>query len=112
MDFSLDQTQERWRRSSWACWPEHTDPADTGGFSPELWQALAKADLLSLAVPERLGGDGLGVLEVATMLTEIGRGAAPVPALATLGFGVLPVLALGSAQQQTRCSTASRAGAC
>ncbi|MBU4617221.1 acyl-CoA dehydrogenase family protein [Prescottella equi] len=101
MDFSLDQTQETVAEIVVGLLArEHTDPADTGGFSPELWQALAKADLLSLAVPERLGGDGLGMLEVATMLTEIGRGAAPVPALATLGFGVLPVLALGSAQQQ------------
>ena len=101
MDFSLDQTQETVAEIVVGLLArEHTDPADTGGFSPELWQALAKADLLSLAVPERLGGDGLGMLEVATVLTEIGRGAAPVPARATLGFGVLPVLALGTAEQQ------------
>lgn len=101
MDFSLDQTQETVAEIVVGLLArEPTDPAGPGGFSPELWQALAKADLLSLAVPERLGGDGLGLLEVAAMLTEIGRGAAPVPALATLGFGVLPVLALGSAEQQ------------
>lgn len=101
MDFSQDQTQETVAEIVVGLLArEHSDPADTGGFNAELWQALAKADLLSLAVPERLGGDGLGVAEVATMLTEIGRGAAPVPALATLGFGLLPVLALGTTEQQ------------
>ncbi|KLL96943.1 hypothetical protein NJ76_07940, partial [Rhodococcus sp. IITR03] len=59
-----------------------------------------RRDLLSLALPERLGGSGLGFGEVATVLTEIGRGAAQTPALATLGLGVLPILALASEQQQ------------
>ena len=52
--------------------------------------ALAEAGLLTLAVPERLGGDGLGVLEVAALLTEVGRGARRRCRPATLGLGVLP----------------------
>ncbi len=35
-------------------------------------------------------------MDIAVLLTEIGRAAAPVPALATLGTGVLPVLRWGS----------------
>ncbi|MFC4603730.1 acyl-CoA dehydrogenase family protein [Rhodococcus kronopolitis] len=101
MDFSQDQTQETVAEIVVGLLArEVSDPADTSGFNPALWAALAKADMLSLAVPERLGGDGLGLAEVAAVLTELGRGAAPVPALATLGFGVLPVLALGTAEQQ------------
>jgi 3-oxo-4-pregnene-20-carboxyl-CoA dehydrogenase alpha subunit len=56
--------------------------------------------MLSLPIPERLGGEGLGVLEIAVLLTEIGRAAVPVPALHTLAFGVLPVVRLGTVRQQ------------
>ena len=40
----------------------------------------------ALPVPERLGGDGVGLPEIATALTEIGRHGAITPALATLGL--------------------------
>lgn len=101
MDFSLDQTQETVAEIVVGLLArEVSDPADTSGFNPALWEAMAKADLLSLAVPERLGGAGLGLPEVLPLLTEIGRGAAPVPALATLGFGLLPMLELGTPEQQ------------
>ncbi len=101
MDFSLDQTQETVAEIVVGLLArEASDPADPSGVNPALWEAMAKADLLSLALPERLGGADLGLPEVATVLTEVGRGAAPVPALATLGFGLLPVLALGTPEQQ------------
>jgi 3-oxo-4-pregnene-20-carboxyl-CoA dehydrogenase alpha subunit len=60
-----------------------------GGADP--WQELAGAGLLAL------GGDGLGVLEVAVLLTEIGRRAAPgsLKALATLMTGALPLARWG-----------------
>jgi alkylation response protein AidB-like acyl-CoA dehydrogenase len=64
------------------------------------WKALARAGLLALAVPERLGGSGLGVAEVAVLLTEVGRaGATTLPALSTLALGVLPVVRMGTAAQ-------------
>lgn len=56
-----------------------------------LWQQLGQAGLLSLALPAELGGDGLGVQATAAVLTEVGRHAARIPALATLALGVLPV---------------------
>jgi 3-oxo-4-pregnene-20-carboxyl-CoA dehydrogenase alpha subunit len=59
---------------------------DTG-----LWKDLARAGLLSLALPADVGGDELGVQATAAVLTEVGRCAARVPALATLALGVLPV---------------------
>jgi alkylation response protein AidB-like acyl-CoA dehydrogenase len=64
------------------------------------WKELAHAGLLALAVPESAGGDGLGVMAVAALLTEVGRHAARVPALATLALGVLPVVRCGSADVQ------------
>lgn len=66
------------------------------------WDALAGGGVTTLPVPERLGGDGVGLPEVATVLTEAGRHGAITPALATLGFGVLPLLDLASEEQQDR----------
>ncbi|OBF62209.1 acyl-CoA dehydrogenase [Mycobacterium sp. 852002-51971_SCH5477799-a] len=66
------------------------------------WDALVNGGVMALPVPERLGGDGVGLPEVATVLTEIGRHGAITPALATLGFGVLPLLDQASDEQQDR----------
>ncbi len=66
------------------------------------WDALVGGGLTALPVPERLGGDGVGLPEVATVLTEVGRHGAITPALATLGFGVVPLLDLASDEQQDR----------
>jgi len=60
-------------------------------FDTATWKELAHSGLLALAVPAELGGDGLGVQETAALLTEVGRQAARIPALATLALGVLPV---------------------
>jgi hypothetical protein len=60
-------------------------------FDTGLWKDLAQAGLLSLGLPAAAGGDELGVQATAAVLTEIGRCAARVPALATLALGVLPV---------------------
>jgi alkylation response protein AidB-like acyl-CoA dehydrogenase len=65
--------------------------AELADFDTRLWKELADAGLLSLAVPEHLGGDGLGVQATEAVLTEVGRHAARIPALATLALGVLPV---------------------
>jgi 3-oxo-4-pregnene-20-carboxyl-CoA dehydrogenase alpha subunit len=66
------------------------------------WDALVAGGVTALPVPERLGGDGVGLPEVATVLTEVGRHGAITPALATLGFGVVPLLDLASDEQQDR----------
>lgn len=66
------------------------------------WKALADGGITALAVPERLGGDGVGLAEVGTVLTEVGRHGAITPALVTLGCGVVPLLDLASEEQQDR----------
>ncbi|MFJ5986759.1 acyl-CoA dehydrogenase family protein [Lentzea sp. NPDC092896] len=91
MDFQLDETQQEIAALA----------ADVlGRESATPWKALGEAGLLALAVPERLGGDGLGVLETAVLLTEVGRRAVDVPALATLALGVLPIVRYGTPEQQ------------
>jgi alkylation response protein AidB-like acyl-CoA dehydrogenase len=66
------------------------------------WDALVAGGVTALAVPERLGGDGLGLSEVSTALTEIGRRGTISPALATLGLGTVVLLDLASDEQQDR----------
>jgi 3-oxo-4-pregnene-20-carboxyl-CoA dehydrogenase alpha subunit len=79
--------------------PASAVPGPTGDqgepFDRALWKELGQAGLLGLALPEWLGGDGLGVMDTAVLLTEVGRRAASVPALATLAMGVLPVIRWG-----------------
>ena len=66
------------------------------------WDALVAGGVTALAVPERLGGDGLGLAEIATALTEIGRHGTISPALATIGLGTATLLGLASDEQQDR----------
>lgn len=66
------------------------------------WDALVSGGVTALPVPERLGGDGVGLPEIATALTEIGRHGLVGPALATLGLGAVPLLALAAEGQQDR----------
>ena len=67
----------------------------------ELWAALAKADLLGLALPERFGGGGYGMVELALVLEGQGRVVAPVPLWATLALGALPIAEFGSEDLQS-----------
>ncbi len=76
------------------------EQADDLRFDRELWAALADAGLLGIAVPVAHGGAGLGLLELALVLEEVGRRTAPVPALAALALGGLPVARWGTAAQQ------------
>jgi 3-oxo-4-pregnene-20-carboxyl-CoA dehydrogenase alpha subunit len=66
------------------------------------WEALVSGGVTALGIPERLGGDGVGLPEIATALTEIGRHGLVSPALATLGFGVAGLLDLADAGRQDR----------
>jgi alkylation response protein AidB-like acyl-CoA dehydrogenase len=89
MDFSLTDAQREVARLAGQL-------LDDGKIDP--WKELARAGLLALSLPVDLGGDGLGVMDTAVLLTEVGRRAAPVPALATLMTGVLPVVRWGDGE--------------
>jgi 3-oxo-4-pregnene-20-carboxyl-CoA dehydrogenase alpha subunit len=66
------------------------------------WEALVDGGVVAFGLPERLGGDGLGLPEIAAALTEIGRFGNTSPAFATLGLGLIPLLDLASDEQQDR----------
>lgn len=68
----------------------------------DLWAELAKADLIGLALPTEFGGGGFGFLEACLLLVEQGRSVAPVPLLATLVTGAMPVARFGTPDQMRR----------
>ncbi|MCQ4121332.1 acyl-CoA dehydrogenase family protein [Rhodococcus tibetensis] len=72
------------------------------GWSPQVWKQLAEVGLLGLSFEEEDGGMGAGPVEVASVMTEIGRRLAPEPVLdAVLVPGGL-IATVGSAQQRRR----------
>lgn len=52
----------------------------------ELWASLGEAGLIGIGLPESVGGGGLGWLETCIVLEEIGRAAAPLPAIAVMAL--------------------------
>ena len=108
MDFSLDDTQQAVADLAATVLraPEpdevriaHAVKAELGYDEP-LWKAMAQSGLLALGVPTELGGDGFGPVELSCVLREVGRQPLPVPALATLALGVLPIVTAGTPEQQ------------
>lgn len=91
MDFSPDEGQQA-----------VTDVVASALGRDNSWDALVSGGVVAFGVPERLGGDGLGLAEISSALTEIGRHGTQGPALATLGLGLVPLLELASDEQQDR----------
>jgi alkylation response protein AidB-like acyl-CoA dehydrogenase len=67
---------------------------DEHAFSPELWKKMVAQGWTGVLVPETYGGLGLGMLDAAVLLTELGRSLAPAPILSS---GVLATSLLASA---------------
>ena len=69
-------------------------------YAAGIWSALADAGLLGIALPEDVGGSGLGFLEVCLVLEQIGKTTAPVPYFAT-ALAALAINEFGSAEQRS-----------
>jgi alkylation response protein AidB-like acyl-CoA dehydrogenase len=70
--------------------------ADSDGFDRDLWAALADAGIVGISLPESVGGAGLGFLETCIVLEEVGRTAAPVPALAVMALAAPALVEFGA----------------
>ncbi|OBI39939.1 acyl-CoA dehydrogenase [Mycobacterium sp. E1386] len=109
MDFTFTEEQETIsklardlleRRAT----PERLTELEAGDvrFDDALWQELAGTDLLGTALPESVGGNGGGFVELGVLLAEVGWAVAPVPAYATLTLGADPIARHGNSEQQQR----------
>ena len=84
--------------------PERLTELEAGElrFDPALWKELAGVDLLGTALPEPLGGNDGGFVELGVLLAEVGSTVAPVPAYPTLLLGADPIARHGNPEQQQR----------
>src|SRR5258708_38993470 len=92
--------------------PERLTELESGEvrYDAALWKELASVDLLGTALPESLGGNGGGFVELGVLLAEVGWRVAPVPVYATLGLGADPIARHGTPEQQRRFLPAVVAG--
>ena len=109
MDFSFTEDQEALRQLARKIFADHCThdrlkavEATPEWFDRTLWAALAEASLLGVALPEDIGGSGLGFFELCILLEEIGRAVAPLPAWPTLVLGALALDRFGSDAQRKR----------
>lgn len=76
-----------------------------GGFPHDLHKALADGGWLGIALPEEVGGAGLGITEAAVMMqaiAESGGGASGASAIHMNIFGLNPVVKFGTPEQKQR----------
>jgi 3-oxocholest-4-en-26-oyl-CoA dehydrogenase beta subunit len=109
MDFTLTEEQLAVSEAATGLFaglvePEKIAAVETSSerFDRDLWQALASADLLGLAVPESDGGAGYGLMELCLLLEAQGNVVAPVPLWSTLVLGALPLARYGTDAQRAR----------
>jgi len=70
------------------------------GLPEALWQQMADLGWLGLVIDEEHGGSGLGLIDVAVVLEEIGRVLCPGPFLSTALVGALAIGWAGSPEQK------------
>jgi alkylation response protein AidB-like acyl-CoA dehydrogenase len=90
IDFGLSEDQEALQRAAREFLAQECPPAlvrDTAksddGVPRDLYRKMAELGWMGLLIPEKQGGLGLGTLDLALVLEELGRVAAPGPFLAT-----------------------------
>jgi alkylation response protein AidB-like acyl-CoA dehydrogenase len=88
MDFELDDDQLALRDAAVELLGGFASPAQVrvvvdggGGLDPKLWAAMVEQGWTGIAVPGALGGLGLGWVEMAVLLEQVGAFVAPVPIL-------------------------------
>ena len=96
MDFSPDEGQQA-----------VTDVVTSALERDNSWDALVAGGIVAFGVPERLGGDGLGLAEITSALTQIGRFGNVSPGVRHPGLGSASVAGLG-----LRRTTGSLPGRC
>ena len=76
--------------------------ATDGGHDAALWQTIAAAGWTGIAVPEADEGAGRGLLHLAVVCEELGRGAVSSPLIASAVSAALPIAWAGTDDQRRR----------
>ena len=110
MDFSLTEDQQNIREAVLKHCSQFSDEYwlekdRSGEFPFEFHMAMAEAGWLGVAMPESVGGAGLGITEAAVMMqavAESGGGMTAASAIHGPVFGLEPVILFGTEEQQQR----------
>jgi len=107
MDFDLSQDQQEIKtvarellaaRSPWA---KVREAADAREYGDALWRELVELGWPGIAVAEAHGGQGLGAVELAVLLEELGYACAATPFLST-AVAASVIQACGTDEQRER----------
>ncbi len=108
MDFAFSDEQDEFREVLRRFFEERSALADVrrafespDGFDRGLWKQMAEElGLQGVHLPEVVGGQGFGFLELGIVLEEMGRALVPGPFLASSVLAAGAILAAGSDEEQ------------
>ncbi len=89
MDFDLTEDQKEIKAvarellGARSTWTRVREAALAGEYDAALWDEIVQLGWPGIAVSERFGGQGLGIVELAALLEELGYACAAVPFLST-----------------------------
>lgn len=98
MNFTLGEEQQMLKQVvrdflAQECPPSHVRAmaASESGFSLDLWRRITELGWTALAVPERFGGQGGTLVDLAVLFEEVGRVLLPSPLFATVALAAVPL---------------------
>jgi alkylation response protein AidB-like acyl-CoA dehydrogenase len=115
MNFELTDDQQQIKRTAHELLASRATPekvraaAEAGAYDGALWRELAELGWPGIAVAEEHGGQGLGFVELAVLLEEIGYALAPSPFLGTV-LAATAIEHAGSSAQKERWLPALASG--
>jgi alkylation response protein AidB-like acyl-CoA dehydrogenase len=107
MRFTLSEDQQEIKRTAHDLLANRStmakvrEAAESGSYDDALTRELGELGWPGIAVAEEHGGQGLGIVELAALLEELGYACAPVPLLGS-ALAALAIEHAGSAEQQQR----------
>ncbi len=111
MDFSFSEEQEAVRELAGRIFTDlstherlreiESEP-DGDRFDGKIWAELAAAGLLGIALPEEVGGAGLGFVETCLVVEAAGHSAAYVPVIETLAAAAPAIARFGTEAQRRK----------
>jgi alkylation response protein AidB-like acyl-CoA dehydrogenase len=115
MNFELTDDQQEIKRTahellaSRATAAKVREAAEAGAYDDALWRELAELGWPGIAIAEEHGGQGLGFVELAVLLEELGYALAPSPFLGTV-LAAMAIETAGSSAQKERWLPALASG--
>jgi 3-oxocholest-4-en-26-oyl-CoA dehydrogenase beta subunit len=117
LDFSFTDDQLALRELVDRILDDHETPdrliaveRESDWFDRDAWTALADAGLLGVGLPDEIGGSGGGFLDLAIVLESIGRHVAPLPVLASIVTGAMPLAHFGDDAQRSQWAAPAVSG--